>query len=391
MRAASRRAEYLWPSTEQRLLLDAALLEDDRAIDAFRAWRKTVRIDDDFSYGSLRLLPLVYHNMLRRGVDDPLMGRLKGVYRHAWYKSHQLFHRTQPVVAGLAARGIDVLLLKGAPLVLSYYRNHALRPMADVDLAVPRDRLDEALGVLRALGWRFAREPEPDMIRFHHALQCLGPEGGEIDLHWRLTYEISADEAGDSFQTSAEPLDFMGTTVQQLDATHLLLQVVVHGVRWNLETPIRWIPDALTILRRRSGDIDWSRLHALAVKLRVGFRLGLGLTWLAETFAAPVPPLVLERLRTSRVSMLERIENTVLLDDYRRFERTLLGNQWTLFVEYCRSADARRPLSFASGYSHYLRYRLQVDSRRQIFPRMLRSVRRRLLANGNDRSPGDSA
>jgi hypothetical protein len=331
--------------------------------------------------------------MHRRGVHHPLMGRLKGVYRRAWYESHQLFHRVQPVVARLAANGIEVLLMKGAPLVLSYYRNHALRPMADVDLAVPRNRLDEALGILTSLGWRFVREPEPDMIRFHHALQCFGPEGGEIDLHWRVTSEIAAEDAGGSFRTSAEPVDFMGTTVQQLDATHLLLQVVVHGVRWNLETPIRWIPDALTILRHRGGDIDWSGLHALAARLRVGFRLGLGLSWLAETFAAPVPSSALERFRTARVSMLERIENTVLLDDYRRFERSLLGNQWTLFVEYCRSADTGRPLSFVSGYSHYLRYRLQVDSRRQIVPRMLSSVRRRLLAtgHGNGRSPGESA
>jgi hypothetical protein len=388
-----RKAEYLWPSAEQRLLLDAALLEDERALTAFREWQRTVDLDADFSYGSLRLLPLVYHNMHQRGVRDPLMGRLKGVYRRAWYESHQLFHRVQPVVSRLAASGIDVLLMKGAPLVLSYYRNHALRPMADVDLAVPRNRLDEALGILTRLGWRFAREPEPDMIRFHHALQCFGPEGGEIDLHWRLTYEISAEEAGDPFRTSAEPLDFMGTTVLQLDATHLLLQVVVHGVRWNLETPIRWIPDALAILRQRGSDIDWSTLHALADRLRVGFRLGLGLTWLAETFGAPVPPAALERFHASRVSVLERIENTVLLDDYRRFERSLLGNQWTFFVEYCRSADARRPLAFASGYSHYLRYRLQVDSRRQILPRIVNSVRRRLLADGDGtgRSPGEDA
>ena len=382
-------AEYLWPSSEQRLLLDAGLLDDDRAVTAFRTWRKTVSLDAEFHYGSLRLLPLVYHNMQRRGIGDPLMGRLKGVYRRAWYETHQLFHRVQPPVAQLAAAGIDMLLLKGAALVLSYYQNHALRPMADVDLVIPRTRLDEALSILARLGWRFAREPDRDMIRFHHALQCFGPDGGEIDLHWRVTYEIS-EEDDDSFRDTAEPVVFMGTTVRQLDATHLLFQVIVHGVRWNLETPIRWIPDALAILRARSRDIDWKLLQTLAEKHRLSFRLGLGHNYLTDTFGAPVPSSVLERFRTSRVSVLEKIENTVLLDDYRRFERSLLGNQWMLFVEYCRSADAWHPLAFASGYSHYLRYRLGVDSRRQILPRILSSVRRRLVSNrsGSERHAG---
>lgn len=373
----------LWPSDEQRLLLEAALFEGDRAVAAFRSWRNTVRLEAEFSRGSFRLLPLVYHSMLRLGVDDPLMGRLKGVYKRSWYDTHQLVHRAQPVVARLVAAGIDVMLTKGAPLALSYYRNLALRPMSDVDLAVPQHRLHDALSMLRNLGWRAVREPDGDMLRFRHAVQCFGPAGGELDLHWRMMYEIR-DKAGDeSFWTTAEPLDFMGTAIKQPDPTHALLLVVVHGVRWNPETPVRWIPDALAILRTRTADVDWNRLLDLAATHRVTFRLGLGLSYLTESFRAPVPRFVLERLRAADQSLLERFERSVVLRDNGS---SLVRDQLACLAEYSRSAVSRNPLAFAVGYTHYLRYRFGLEGRREILPRILRAVRSRLMPNGDGSS-----
>lgn len=375
--------EHLWPSDEQRLLLEAALLEGDRAVAAFRAWRNTVRLEAEFSRGSFRLLPLVYHSMLRLGVDDPLMGRLKGVYRRSWYETHQLFHRAQPVVTRLAAAGIDVMLIKGAPLALSYYRNLALRPMSDLDVAVPQDRLHDALGVLKDLGWRLAREPDADMVRFRHAVQCFGADGGELDLHWRTMFEIS-DKGGDaSFWATAEPLDFMGTRIRQPDPTHALLLVVVHGVRWNPETPVRWIPDALAILRTRAADLDWNRLLELAATHRVTFRLGLGLSYLAESFGALVPRFVLERIRAADQSLLERFENSVVLRDNGS---SLVRNHLVCLAEYSRSAVSRNPLAFAVGYTHYLCYHFGLEGRRELLLLILRGVRNRLMPNGDGSS-----
>ncbi|HUQ82054.1 MAG TPA: nucleotidyltransferase family protein, partial [Gemmatimonadaceae bacterium] len=307
--------EHLWPSDEQRLLLDAALFDGDRATNAFRAWRSTVQLEAEFSRGSYRLLPLVYHNMLQLGMRDPLMGRLKGVYRRSWYETHQLFHRTQPLVKQLADAGIDVMLLKGAPLALSYYGNVALRPMADLDISVPQHRLADALGIMRRLGWRFSADPDAEMVRFRHAVQCFGPDGSEVDLHWRVMYEIPEDAGDAEFWTTSEALDFMGTAVRQPDPTHTLLLIVVHGIRWNIETPVRWIPDALAVLRTRAADIDWGRLLALATQYRVTYRLGLGLTYRAETRSAAIPADTLGRIDAAGLTMLERFENSVLLHD----------------------------------------------------------------------------
>ncbi len=369
---------HLWPSAEQRLLLDAALRDGAPAFAAYRTWRARVDLDAEFGYHTLRLLPLVYDNLQRQGLRDPLMGRLKGVYRRAWYETHRLLHQVRPVVAALVEDGVPLLLLKGAPLVLDYYGNHALRPMADVDLVVTPGDLDRALAVLRSLGWRTPVEPDADVLRFRHAVQCLGPGGAEMDLHWHVLYEAGSEAADADFRSTLEPLDFLGCAVRQLDPTGLLLVVIVHGLRWNHETPIRWIPDALTILRRRGADIDWDRLLRMATSHRLTHRVGLGLAYLADAFDAPVPRDVVARLRSLELSLVERIERTVLLADNRRLERSALGTQWVSFVEYCRYADTRGPVAFATGFSHYLRYRMGLGGRRELLPRLVRGVRCRV-------------
>ncbi|HSA55610.1 MAG TPA: nucleotidyltransferase family protein [Gemmatimonadaceae bacterium] len=389
MTAPVRRATHLWPSPEQCLLLEAALLDRDRALAAFRRWREHVSLDDKFSRGSFRLLPLVYHRLQQLGVDDPVMGKLKGVYRRAWYETHRLFQQVQPVVARLAGAGIDVMLTKGAPLALGEYGAPAVRPMADVDVVVPGHRLRETLGELAAAGWRPGIAFTPDEIRYRHAAPWYGPDGGAIDLHWRVMYESSARGGDDTFWDTAVPLDFMGTAVRRPDATHHLFLVVVHGVRRNEETPVRWIPDAMAILRAPGVAIDWQRMEALAAANRATVRLALGLSWLARVFDAPVPPGVLERLGTLRVSWLERLENTVMLADDADEAPSLLRSQWTALSEYARCANGRGPIAFAAGYTDFLRYRMGLGARREILPRMVRSMGRR-IARAGGRSARDA-
>ena len=43
-----------------------------------------------------------------------------------------------PVVAALRAAGVDTLMLKGVPLLFTYYRNHALRPLRRLIMKVLR-------------------------------------------------------------------------------------------------------------------------------------------------------------------------------------------------------------------------------------------------------------
>ncbi len=264
--------------------------------------------------------------------------------------------------------------------MLSYYRSHALRPMADLDVAVPHERARDALAVLRAMGWRGRYMASPDALRFRHAIQLFGPDGTELDLHHRVMFEAMRDDADARFWNATEPLDYGGVPVRQLDPTAALLHTVVHGVRANRETPVRWIPDALVILRRRGAEVDAGRLLDTARAIRATARLALGLELLAGEFAAPLPPELLVRLRAVAPSLLERMENTVALADPDALAG-VLSNQWSIFVDYCRCPEAARARSFVPGFTHYVRYRLDLHSRRQILPHALAGLRRRLTSD----------
>ncbi len=376
MDVVSLSAGSLWPSAEERLLLKSALSSGAAAVSAFSEWRSRFGDRAEFRWNAVRLLPLVYHNLHGLGVRDPLMGRMRGMYRRTFCETHQLFHRTAPVVAELASRGFPVLLLKGAPLVLSYYRNHALRPMADLDLWVRRDQVTAAVRVLGEAGYVCTESFDPDALRYRHAVNFVHANGGDIDVHWRVLGETRDPAFDEMVWLTGEPLEFCGVPVRQPDPTSMLLTVIMHGVRWNEETPIRWVPDALTILRQRGSAVQWTRLLATASTYRLSNRLGRGLAYLAETFDAPVPAEVLAQLQR-RQTLLELVENTVLLSDGWWYARSVLGTQWVAFTEYCRLAPSGGALAFLNGYSHFLRYRMGLDGRREIVPRILRGMLRR--------------
>ena len=369
--------DSIWPNAEERLLLQSALLSGPAAGAAFAEWRRRFGDRSEFRWNVLRLLPLVYQNLHAHGVRDPLMGRMRGMYRKTFCETHQLFHRTAPVVGELAGRGLPVLLLKGVPLVLSYYRNPALRPMADLDLWVPRDQVDTAIDIMLGAGYVCTESHDADALYYRHAVNFIHPNGGDIDLHWRMLSETRDPALDEMLWLTGEPLEFQGVPVRQPDPTGMLLTVIMHGVRWNEETPIRWVPDALTILRSRGSAIEWQRLLSTARKYRLSDRLGRGLAYLVENFEAPVPADLLGQLQRRR-SLLELVENTVLLSDGWRYARSVLGTQWVAFTEYCRMAPPGGALAFLNGYSHFLRYRMGLDGRREILPFILRGMVRRL-------------
>jgi hypothetical protein len=371
-------APNLWPSSQQNLLLMAAMGEDEEAAEAFCRWLGTIDIKGDFDHGSYQLLPLVYDHMRRLGIRDPLMGRLKGVYRMSWCENQVLADKVRPLVSELERRGITTLLLNGVALVLSYYRNLAVRPIVNVDIAVSPRQVRRSIEAIETFGWHPNASPSDEDLKYRHFMQFIDSNGLELVLHWHFLYEACNDEADAFFWSSAIPLDFGGVPTLQLGPTAMLVHVIMHGIRWNAEPPRQWIPDALSILRHESGRLDWGRMIAFARSQRLTYRLGLGLTYLAERHDAPVPREALTQLRRIGTSLLERIENTVALHDCQRFSANPFAKQWVILVDFCRCTSAVGPIEFLVGLSHYIRYRWGLARRRELIAAILRGLTRRI-------------
>lgn len=369
----------LWPSSVQARLLGAVVGPEADVRGNFAAWKAATDLDAEIDPGTYGLLPLLHDRLHRLGVTDPLMPRLKGIYRRCWYETHALLHAVAPVVATLEARGIATLLLKGVPLSLSWYRGVGLRRMADLDLAVRPELVHGAMAVLHDLGWIKDPNASDDALRFRHSMQFRHPEGRELDLHWHIMFETCSTAADDVFWGRSVPLEIHGVATRQLGREDTLLHTVIHGMRSNPWPPIRWIPDAMTIIDRAGASMDWDALIAFARANRLTHRLGLGLRTLAETYGARVPAHVLTSLRGERTSLLERIENTVALRDVERLYRNPITKQWVIFADYCRVAPHRDPVRFVADFPHYLRYRWRLRGRREIVPAVLRGMARRLV------------
>lgn len=328
------------PDPRQELWLKAALLPGEAGLDAWRRAATTPgaeRLDG----ASAPLLPLVYRNLCHLGERGEEVDALKKRYLLTWPENQRIYHGFAPLWQALQAAGIEAIALKGLALIACVYRDAGLRPMADVDVLVPPADVDRASEVARSLGWHPRYPPTPAFRRVKHAVPLDHPDGIACDLHWRVFEESGAAEADDEFRAHAGPVGFQRTQLRVLAPTDQLLHVCAHAARWQPVPAIRWVADAMLILR--ASPIDWTRLLDQAVRRRFLLRMRHMLAYLREAFGAPIPPTVEADLRRRPVSLLERIEFRV-----RTREHPRLGEMPT-YIFNCLRGE-RRPMLAFPGY-----------------------------------------
>lgn len=303
-------AQAVTPSPHHELLVRAALLSGAPMVAAWAEWRRTVNFDDDLLDGAtMRLLPLVYHNLSKQGIHDEILGRLRGIHRRTWVNNQLQFAACARLLRIFHAAAIPTLVLKGAALVTQFYPDHGARPMGDVDVLVPKAQAQTALDLLTEHGWRPTDMPRarmtPAFTSVRHAQNFAGPDGADLDLHWHV-FINHLDEATDRLLwDGAIPHRVQQVTTRSLNPTDQLLHVCAHGMALAPVARVGWIPDAMMILRRAGDQLDWSRLLEITARSGNSFPLLAALTYLREQLAAPVPDDVLHACAALPVSPQE--------------------------------------------------------------------------------------
>jgi Sulfotransferase family/Uncharacterised nucleotidyltransferase len=327
--SASKPSDPPWPDPLQRSLLRVAFLEPKEAVDEWRILRCRLVLDDIWDAETHRLLPLVYRRLAQLGVEDPELPRLKGLHRHAWYQNQLNLSRLAPFLTRLEGAGIRTMVIKGVPLALRFYGDLGARPMNDVDVLVPTDRMADALQLLEEDAWRAHRDGRRPSQRLtarfslisHHSRIVTAPDGFFVDLHWHLReqFVIPGEEmtSSDDFWAAAEPLDVAGVPTRTLCATDLLLHAIVHGLVSQQDARARWAADAMVVLGHPDA-VDWERLAEQAERRRLILIVRAALRYVVENLRAPLPANVLARL--------DRVPST--RDDERAFERALSLDQY---------------------------------------------------------------
>jgi hypothetical protein len=128
-----------------------------------------------------------------------------------------------------------------------------------------------------------------------------------LDMHWSFILEnsLALDEA--VFRDCTE-LTLENISVCIPSPADLLLQACIHGVKYSQVPLIRWVADAMTIVKEEEQKIDWDRLVDLASKAHVCMPLSLALNYLIEKFEAPIPQQIIQQLQSTPSMRLEYIE-----------------------------------------------------------------------------------
>jgi len=145
-------------------------------------------------------------------------------------------------------------------------------------------------------------------FQYVHAAHLFDSLGRDLDLHWNLlAYRLGPGVDEDFWAGSGEAV-LGDQKVRILNPADQLLHICVHGTD---SPPIRWIPDALAVLRRTPG-LDWDRLLAQAHKKNLTLMIRRALEHVQRDFADHLPSEVLTDLRRSRVSPCESYEYWLL-------------------------------------------------------------------------------
>ena len=220
------------------------------------------------------LTPAMWVVLTKKNLTDELPDELRDYLRelHQLSKERNAQLRVQLLEAVRQLNRIDItpVLLKGAMhLVTDVYGDTGARIMTDIDLLVPREKIDECLPALHGLGYEAEEDIHNDYHEDHHHCAPLFRPGdyGSLEIHRSLTESPYADilptEIG---LADAQPLEFQGLSMKVLSPTHRLLHNILHSqlVDHNHADgiiPLRSLHEVITERSANQERVNWSMIQ----------------------------------------------------------------------------------------------------------------------------------
>lgn len=262
------------------------------------------------------LSPLLYDRL--RGADD-MPGEVLAVLKEGYFRTASrniLLRRDRDfLLAAWSRGGIPVIVLKGAALVDSVYRNPALRPMGDLDFLIRPEDVAGACRVADALGYRPVHvEARAGMAaEFESELALLKAESAfpvMVELHWSLIDSpyYRTHLAIDWYWDTALQADLGGQPALLLAPAAEILylcahQVLHHGAQQSGK--LLWDHDVAELIAATPDRIDWSALLAAARRDDLVLPLQEVLGRLLAAGPLPVPYAFLRELAALAPSAAE--------------------------------------------------------------------------------------
>lgn len=249
----------------------------------------------------------VFHVFTRRRPDvpSPIAERLRKAYVQNRARVTVMLSEAARVSTALEAAGIPCVPLKGAALAEDLYGDPAMRPMMDVDLLIPYDRLREARRIVAGLGYAEElldlRQDFEEHFRNEIVFFRAAPLPCRIELHWGLL-NFGGNEPWTAEAFARSVLTPKGRRLTDEDT---LLHLAAHAAYHHQNDRVMWELDIALLLQTRGAAIDFEQVGDTAQV----HRLMMPLRWAADTGArlgVPPPPAMQAVIGRRVVGRLER-------------------------------------------------------------------------------------
>ena len=166
-------------------------------------------------------------------VPAPCRAVLRGYYVRSAFRQRTHSAAIDGMLGAFGLCGVPVILLKGAALTRTTYRDLALRPYADIDLLISDHDVAAAKDAMGRCGYGLDPVLLSEKIsrRFHSNLPFVKNGGPpvHVELHWSLSdrfgaYEIPADD----FRARAVMIEAGGSPARVLELHDSIVYLAAH-------------------------------------------------------------------------------------------------------------------------------------------------------------------
>jgi hypothetical protein len=212
---------------------------------------------------------LLYLNLRRldeNRVPKDVLKRLKEICMSTAGRNMRFQYELLGILAALERKGVKVILLKGAVLIQTVYRNMCLRPMGDIDILVQEKDFHKVRSALCELGYESPKTlPDLagrqlveyahyfDQIRFVHKNRVM------IETHFRLPNMGIPSPEENSLWERALPIKVGHANALIPSAEHMLLHLCFHATHHHF-SKLYFFYDIAEVFTHYADRLDWDYL-----------------------------------------------------------------------------------------------------------------------------------
>ena len=272
-------------------------------------------------------------------------------------------------------REIENIILKGLWLCEKIYNHPSMRPGGDIDILVPKNKVEACLALLneQGIGEYWPNLLKDEYFTKHHLHQQRSTPDLSIwfEIHWALDHPYTLLTVDyESIFERAKPAQLLGAPIQEMAVPDLLLSLAIHLVKHAVYLPsmldredlpriiladgmLMYYLDVAEVLKKHP-DVDWNLTIQLARQWGAVDVLGSVLQVCTKYFDAPIPEKVIAALPVHGPWLVTRkLMARAAAQELTAYEGKPVNRFWQLMLA-SNGAFILRPVRLLETASYFL-------------------------------------